>query len=61
MEAAWAFAPKWSVTLAVEYQSISEITGDVTITGPYSQWVEEVAGGISMHTAMATLGAGYRF
>lgn len=61
LNATWSFAQHWSVTLGLEYQSIAEITGDVTITAPFAQGVSEVGGGIAMHSAMVTLGTGYRF
>lgn len=59
--ACWAFAPRWSATLGVEYQSISSLTGDVTITAPEIRAVDEDGGGIAMHAAAISLGAGYRF
>jgi len=61
LNAAWAFAPQWSATLGVEYQSISEMTGDVTITAPEVRAIDESGGGLAMDAAMITLGAAYRF
>ena len=61
MNARWAFARRWSVALAVDYESVPEITGDVTITAPFFEEVYGVGGGIAMHNTMATLGLGYRF
>ena len=61
LNAAWIFAPHWFATLGVEYQSISEMTGDVTITRPEGRFSYEDSGGVAMDATMVTLGAGFRF
>lgn len=61
LNATWAFARHWSATLGVEYQSISEITGDVTISGQEGYGKYPGGGGIALHAALLSLGAGYRF
>lgn len=61
LNATWAFARHWAAMLGVEYQSISEMTGDVTITKGAVREVYGDAGGVAMSALLVTLGAGYRF
>jgi outer membrane protease len=61
LNAAWTFAPHWFATLGLEYQSISEMTGDVTMTDPEGRGVYNDGAGVAMDTTMITVGAGYRF
>ena len=61
LNATWALGRHWSATLGVEYQSISEITGDVTISGEEVSGVFPGGGGIAMSATSYSLGAGYRF
>ena len=61
LSATWAFARHWTARLGVEYQVISEIVGDVTISGAEGRWFDESGGGIAMNATMYSLGAGYRF
>jgi outer membrane protease len=61
LNAAWTFAPHWFATIDVEYQSVSEMTGNVTIATPEGLFYEEDGGGLAMDATMITLGAGYRF
>ena len=61
LNATWAFARHWSATLGVEYQSISEITGDVTVSGEEGFGKFPGGGGVAMSAASFSLGAGYRF
>ena len=61
MKAAWAFTPRWSATLGAEYQSIPEITGDVTVSGSEGSWFFADGGGIAMNALSVALGAAYRF
>jgi len=61
LNATWAFAANWSATCGVEYQSISEITGDVTISGDEGSGFYPGGGGVAMSATLVTLGAGYRF
>jgi plasminogen activator len=61
LDATWTFAPHWFATLGLEYQSISEMTGDVTITEPEGTSSFEDGGGVAVDTTMITVGAGYRF
>jgi plasminogen activator len=57
----WEFAPHWLATLAVEYQSIPEITGDTTVSGAEGYGYFEGGGGLAMSAASVALGAGYHF
>jgi outer membrane protease len=59
--AAWEFAPGWSALFGVEYQTIPEISGDVTITGAEGNAFLGDGGGIALQTLSLTVGAGYRF
>jgi plasminogen activator len=61
LNATWAFARHWWATLGVEYQSISEITGDITISGEEGYGRFGDSGGIAMSAMVASLGAGFRF
>jgi plasminogen activator len=61
LSAGWEFAPRWSATLGVEYQSIPEITGDTRVSGAEGPGKFEGGGGIAMHAASVALGAGYHF
>ena len=61
LNATWAFTRHWSATLGVEYQSISEITGDVTVSGEEGHGQFPGGGGIGMSASLFSLGAGYRF
>jgi len=61
LDATWSFARHWSATLGVEYQSISEFTGDVTVSGGEGYGKFPGGGGIAMSATSFSLGAGYRF
>ena len=61
LNAAWEFAPRWFATLGLEYESISEITGDVTINSPEGLFHDEDGGGVALDTTLVSVGAGYRF
>jgi outer membrane protease len=61
LNATWAFARHWSATLGAEYQSISEITGDITISGEEGYGSFGDAAGIAMNAMLFSLGVGYRF
>jgi plasminogen activator len=61
LNAAWAFARHWLATLGVEYQSVSEITGDFTISGEEGYGFFPGGSGVAMSAMLVSLGAGYRF
>jgi outer membrane protease len=61
LNAAWTFAPQWFASLGLEYQSVLEMTGDVTVTSPEVRGTYGDSGGVAMDATMITLGAGYRF
>lgn len=61
LSAVWRFVPRWYAALAVEYQTIPEIVGDVTITGSEGSGFFGSGGGLAMSMATVTAGAGYRF
>ena len=61
LNATWAFTRHWSTTLGVEYQSISEITGEVTVSGEEGYGRFPGGGGIAVSATSFSLGAGYRF
>jgi plasminogen activator len=57
----WDFAPRWAATLGLEYQSISEITGDVHMSGAEGDQTFSAGGGLAMSAVMGSLGIGCRF
>jgi len=61
LNAVWSFSPHWSVALGVEYQTIPQITGDVTISGDEGNYVFGGGAGLGMSAASVTLGAGFHF
>jgi plasminogen activator len=61
LNAVWAFAPRWAATFGLEYQSIPEITGDVTSSGAEGEDRYGAGGGLSMEAVMASFGVGCRF
>lgn len=61
LNATWAFARHWAATLGVEYQTIPEITGDVTVTGDEGYGFYGEGGGIALNAVKFALGAGYRY
>lgn len=61
LTAAWTFAQRWSATMRAEYQSISGLTGDVTMTYPGGQWYFPEGGGVGMDAMMISLGTSCRF
>jgi outer membrane protease len=61
VSATWNFAPRWFATAALDYQSISEITGDVTMRSPQGDAVFRNGGGIAEDSTLLSLGAGFAF
>ena len=61
LNATWAFARHWVATLGVEYESLSDLTGDVTIRGAEGYGFYEDGGGVAVNALLFSLGAGYRF
>jgi len=61
LNATWMVAKHWSAVLGVEYQTIPQITGNVTITGAEGSGYLGDAGGIALNTLSYTVGVGYRF
>ena len=59
--AAWTFAQRWSAAMRVEYQSISGLTGDVTMSGPGGRYYYPDGGGVGMDAMMVSLGTSFRF
>lgn len=57
----WLFTPRWYATLGLDYQSIPEITGDVTMSGAEGYAEFGSGGGVALETVMASLGVGLRF
>ena len=61
LTATWAITHRWAVTIRGEYQSISGLTGDLTVTTPDNQWVYPDGCGVGMDALMYSLGTSYRF
>jgi plasminogen activator len=59
--AVWNFAPRWFATAALDYQSISEMTGDVTMRSPQGTAVFKDGGGVAQDSLLLSLGAGLAF
>lgn len=61
LTATWAVTQRWAVTLRGEYQSISRLTGDMTVTTPDNRYVYADGGGVGMDALMFTLGTSFQF
>jgi len=61
LTATYAITQRWAVTLRGEYQSISQLTGDMTATTSYDRWVYPSASGVGMDALMYSLGTSWRF
>ena len=61
LNATWAFARHWSAAFGVEYQSIPQMIGNVTITDGVDRDYYPGGSGVAMSAASVALGAGYRF
>jgi len=59
--AAWRFSPRWIATAALDYQAISEITGDVAMRTAEGTVVFSDGGGIAQDSLLLSLGAGFAF
>ncbi len=57
----WSITQRWAATLRGEYQSISRLTGDVTMTTSDDLWFFPDACGVGMDALMYSLGTSYRF
>jgi omptin len=61
LTATYAITQRWAVTIRGEYQSISQLTGDMTVTTSYDRWVYPSASGVGMDALMYSLGTSWRF
>lgn len=61
LTATYAITRRWAVTIRGEYQSMSHLTGDLTVTTPGSRSIYPDASGISMDALMYSLGTSWRF
>jgi outer membrane protease len=61
LTATYAITPRWAVTLRGEYQSISHLTGDLTMTSQGTRTVYADACGVGMDALMYSLGTSFRF
>lgn len=61
LKATWTITRHWSAALGVEYQSLPERIGDVTITGLEGNGYFAGGGAIALSATTMTLGAGFRF
>ncbi len=61
LKATWTFTKHWSVALGVEYQSLPERIGDVTISGEEGAGFAPDGASVALNATSVTLGAGFRF
>lgn len=61
LTATWVINQRCAVTIRGEYQSISRLAGDVTVTAPDSRSVYPGASGAGMEALMYSLGTSWRF
>ena len=61
LTATWAITHWWAVTIRGEYQSMSGLTGDMTVTTPETQYHYPDGGGVGMNALMYSLGTSFRF
>jgi outer membrane protease len=61
LTATWAVTARWAITIRGEYQSMSGLTGDLTLTTPDNRSVYPGACGVGMDALMYTLGTSWRF
>ena len=61
LTATWAITSRWAVTIRGEYQSISGLTGDLTMITPAGSSVYPDACGVGMDALMYSLGTSWRF
>lgn len=57
----YAVTQRWAVTFRGEYQSISRLTGDMTVTTSDGRWVYQDAAGVGTDALMYSLGTSWRF
>lgn len=61
LTATHTITPRWAITLRGEYQSISWLTGDLTVITSERERVYQGAAGVGMNALMYSLGTSFRF